>query len=215
MTYLRAYLLLLGVATIALTVATLLPLIDAPPTPGTPPPHLRSSLPHLDEVPQRVRVLGYSREEFGNGWSTSSYRGCDTRELMILAAVHGTHAGCEATGTTTDPYTGEPLNPSVDPVEIDHILPLSGAWDLGAHHWDHARRRDFANDPVNLVVTSQAANQEKSDDLPTDWLPEHPATRCWYARRLAEVAVSYQLPLPTADIGVMKRQCLLREFPPR
>lgn len=213
MTYFRGYLALLAAATLVLAGASLLRVIDAPATPGPAPPALRTTLDDVGEVPGRERILGYSREEFGSGWSTSSYRGCDMRELMLLSAVVGEQSGCETVGTVVDPYTGEDITiaPSADPAEIDHVLPLSAAWDLGAHAWSVDERRDFANDPRNLVVTSRAANQEKSDALPAAWLPPHPGTRCWYVRRLAQVAAAYELPLPAEDSRVMQRQCGLRE----
>lgn len=212
--YLRGYVLILGVATCLLTAVSLLRIVDVPPLPAPAPPALGASLVGVNEVPQRVRVLDYEREQFGNGWSPTAYRGCDTREVMLLSVVPGT--GCQANGVAVDPYTGEELviGAAGDPVEIDHVFPLSAAWDLGAHSWSFSQRLAFSNDPRNLVVTSRSANQEKSDALPAAWLPEHPGSRCWYARRLADVAAVYGLALPTEDVAVMKRQCRLREIWP-
>lgn len=214
MTYLRGYVVLLALATMVLTAAGVARLIDAPPTPGTAPPSLGVSLAGVDEVPQRVRVLGYERSHFGHGWAATTYQGCDTRQVMLLSATGG--VACEATGLMVDPYTGDDLliGDGGDPVEVDHVFPLSAAWDLGAHSWGISRRLDFANDPRNLVVTSRTANQQKSDDLPASWLPTHPGSRCWYARRLAEVAQEYSLALPSADVSAMKRQCRLRQIWP-
>lgn len=214
MTYLRGYVCLLGLATCLLAAVTLLRLIHVPPLPEPAPPPLRTSLAEIPEVAQRVRILDYEREHFGNGWSPTAYRGCDTREVMLLSVAPG--EDCRAEGVTVDPYTGQQLviGTAGDAVEIDHILPLSAAWDLGAHDWSFRERLDFANDPRNLVVTSQTANQRKSDALPSAWLPEHPGTRCWYVRRLAEVANGYSLALPSEDISAMKRQCRLREIWP-
>ena len=56
-------------------------------------------------------------------------------------------------GTVTDPYTGNPLELTGE-VEIDHVFPLSAAWDLGAHGWEPGRREAFANDPRNRRLAS-------------------------------------------------------------
>ncbi|NMO01316.1 HNH endonuclease [Gordonia sp. TBRC 11910] len=34
-------------------------------------------------------------------------------------------------------------------VQIDHIVPLSYAWDMGASGWSASQRADLANDPAN------------------------------------------------------------------
>ena len=101
----------------------------------------------------------------------------------------------------------DPEDLVADEVEIDHVFPLSAAWDLGAHSWDDARRLAFANDPRNLVAVHRSVNQQKSDQLPAQWLPPDPAARCWYVQRLAEVAAVYGLALPGEDARVMRAQC--------
>lgn len=170
---------------------------------------LPQPLPEVADVPQRARVLGYSRAEFGSGWAP--YGPCTIREALLASllidAVLDTPT-CTLTGAATfdDPYTGSTLSVS-DAIDIDHIFPLSAAWDLGAHRWTPSQRQAFANDPRNLYPVSAAANREKSDQLPSDWMPSHRSSRCWYAQRLAAVAEAYELPLPTADIRTMRRAC--------
>lgn len=198
----RLYLLLL-------TLATALVAVPRPPftEPGLPP--LRSLLPHVAEVPQRPRVLGYERAEFGPGWAPSS--GCTVREQLLIDAG-GLPRHCRIVGGHGfDPYTGETIDLAAD-VEIDHIYPLSAAWDLGAHRWSRQQRVAFANDPRNLVVTSRGANQEKSDLLPGQWRPAEKRSRCWYSRRLALVAATYDLPLPVTDIVSMTRACRMDDL---
>jgi hypothetical protein len=170
-------------------------------------PALDDLLPHIHEVPQRPRVLGYERDAFGAGWAPAE--GCTVRE-MTLADAGGQLADCRVTGGTgTDPYTGDTIDLGRQ-VEIDHIYPLSAAWDLGAHRWEESRREAFANDPLNLVATSRTSNREKSDHLPTGWLPGDRGAHCWYARRLALVAATWELPLPSGELKVMRRACQSR-----
>ncbi len=194
------YVFLLSLATLLAT-ATLLP--RHPLTePGL--PDLETVLPHVDDLPQRPRVLGYERTEFGPGWARAD--GCTVRETMLADAGATLH-NCRVTaGVTRDPFTGEELDLR-EGIEIDHLLPLSAAWDLGAHRWTAAQRQAFANDPLNLVVTSRAENQRKSDLLPASWQPPDKGARCWYAQRVAVVAATYQLPLPVTDIAAMRRAC--------
>ena len=200
----RIYLLLLSAATL-LAATTALPRAPLE-EPGL--PSLSALLPHVAEVPQRPRVLGYDRAEFGAGWAPSA--GCTVREQMLLDAGADL-LSCQVTaGTARDPYTGSVLDLAAD-VEIDHILPLSAAWDLGAHRWTAAERVAFANDPRNLVVTSRGANQAKSDLLPAAWMPDDRRARCWYARRLAVVAATYSLPLPVTDKVSAQAACRMDE----
>lgn len=58
-------------------------------------------------------------------------------------------------------------------------------------------RRDFANDPANLVATSSTVNLSKGDQTPGEWMPAH--DRCGYARRYLDVATRYQLAITRAD----------------
>jgi Protein of unknown function (DUF1524) len=60
-------------------------------------------------------------------------------------------------GVLHDPYTGESIafvrRPDTSvAVQIDHMVSLSDAWYKGARDWDDLRRRDFANDPRNLLA---------------------------------------------------------------
>ncbi|QGU04313.1 HNH endonuclease family protein [Corynebacterium comes] len=199
----RIYLLLL----ICVTVILVLP---SPQREDPALPTLDALLPHVEEVPQRPRVLGYDRDMFGPGWAPSA--GCTVREAT-LADAGGVLHDCRVTaGTGTDPYTGDVLDLRGE-VEIDHIFPLSAAWDLGAYGWERERREAFANDPLNLAATSRTANREKSDHLPTGWQPTERGSRCWYARRLALVAATHELPLPAGDIRAMRKACRMSIFP--
>lgn len=191
----RAFRLYLGALTALTLVVVPLPVIPA-------------RVPAVPTVPQRASVLGYSRSEFGDGWAVQP-SGCTTRQEAMAAAY--AQESCAASyaqwGSTsiTDPYTGEPLPPHE--VELDHLYPLRAAWDMGAHAWPADKRRAFANDPANLVVTSSRANQAKSDKLPGEWLPPRRAARCDYSRRLATVAAAYELPLERSDLAAMRAAC--------
>lgn len=173
---------LLAVFTFLLAGFTFAPFLD----PSKP------ELPGVAAVPQRVRILGYERDLVFGGWQPG------VREAVVEAAGD------------VDPYSGEPLDTST--AEVDHILPLSAAWDLGAHSWSALERINFANDPVNLVLVSRGENQRKSDQLPSQWLPSDKSARCWYTERLFTVAALYDLPLPETDIRAGQHSCRLVIF---
>lgn len=173
----NTFLRLLVVFSIALLAYTLAPFLN----PNKP------ELAPVESVSQRVRILGYDRDLVFGGWQSG------VRETLVEAAGE------------IDPYSGQPLDHT--DAEVDHILPLSAAWDLGAHSWTAGERIAFANDPVNLVVVSRRENQQKSDQLPSQWLPTDNAARCWYVERLFFVAAHYELPLPEEDIRAGRRSC--------
>jgi len=85
------------------------------------------------------------------------------------------------------------------------VIQLRAEYDNSDSEWDRETKVRFGNDPLNLVATSRKLNQEKSDALPAEWLP--PTNRCEYSRRLADIARKYSLPLPSADVRAMQRQC--------
>ena len=47
-------------------------------------------------------------------------------------------------------------------MQIDHLVSLSDAWYKGAREWDEQRRRDFANDPRNLLAVGAQVNFDKA-----------------------------------------------------
>ena len=50
--------------------------------------------------------------------------------------------------------------------QIDHVVALSNAWQMGADLWTDEMRTEYANDPLNLLVTIASLNRQKSDSTP-------------------------------------------------
>ncbi len=165
---------------------------------------------------------GYRRAEFGRSWSDTATglpyagNGCYTRDDVLRRdltdiQVRANTSGCVViSGTLADPYTGTVLhfekNQAAD-IQIDHVYPLSLAWQLGAWQWDPAKRLRFANDPLNLLAVDGQQNEVKSNSGPASWLPPNKRIRCAYAVRFAQVALAYQLVVPLPDKEMMSRQC--------
>ena len=105
-----------------------------------------------------------------------------------------TDCACTATsGHWSSPYDGvTTTDPST--FDIDHLVPLSEAWDSGAWAWTTAQRQAFANDVTRpqLLAVSASSNRSKGDDDPAEWLPQS-SYQCTYARAWVQVKHYYGL----------------------
>ena len=72
-------------------------------------------------------------------------------------------------------------------------MSLSDAWYKGARQWDDQRRRDFANDPRDLLAVGAQANFDKAFRDATAWLPPNAAFRCEFVARQIDVKAAYGL----------------------
>jgi hypothetical protein len=170
-------------------------------------------------VPARIRRYDYRRAAFGDAWTDDNdapggHNGCDTRDdILNRDLVDKTYVSIKRcpdaveTGTLHDPYTNATINfhrgAGVGAsVEIDHIVPLSLAWDMGAYDWPMPERVRFANDPANLLAVGGQANQDKGDSEPALWMPPNKAFWCQYGMQFIAVLRGYALPVdqPSADV---------------
>ncbi|MEA5454082.1 HNH endonuclease family protein [Sinomonas sp. JGH33] len=175
------------------------------------------------EVAGRAAKTGYARERFGGAWDDVDHNGCDTRNDILardlIDAVFAAGAGrcIVASGTLRDPYTSRSIQfrrgERSGDVQIDHVVPLSDAWQKGAQQWTAERRREFANDPANLLAVDGPANQEKGDSDLATWLPPAKSYRCEYAVRIVEVKAAYRLRMTEEErrkAGELLGQCRTR-----
>lgn len=184
----------------------------------------RAALELIDEVrtAPRGRKDTYDRALFGQRWSDDTsdpiygHDGCDTRNNILerdLADERhepGTNDCVVVSGTYTSPFSGERqtfAKQMADAHHVDHVVALSYAWQMGASDWDADTRRDFANDPLNLIVVESSLNLAKGDSDPASWLPPYKDGRCAYAVRFAAVSVEYDLPNTPANKQMMLDQC--------
>ena len=73
--------------------------------------------------------------------------------------------------------------------------------------WSESKRKQIANDPLNLMPVDGSTNGSKGDSGPATWLPPRRDIRCSYAVRFAQVALKYDLPVTSADKDAMLEQC--------
>jgi hypothetical protein len=173
-------------------------------------------------LPLRLHRYDYRRAAFGDPWDDNNdaplgHNGCDTRDdILDRDLVDKTYVSIKrcpnavATGTLHDPYTNKTIafqrGAKVgESVQIDHIVPLSYAWDMGAYGWPDPERLRFANDPANLLAVDGQANQDKGDLPPAQWMPPNTAFGCQYAMQFIAVLRGYQLPVDAASTGVLRQ----------
>ena len=155
-------------------------------------------------VKGRAPKTGYSRSAFGPAWADVDRNGCDTRndilkrDLSQVTFRAKTKDCVVESGVLFDPFSGENINfqrgeKTSALVQIDHVVALSNAWQTGIFKADLATRKNFANDPLNLLAVKGSLNSQKGDGDAATWLPPNKQFRCDYVSRQVEVKVKYGL----------------------
>jgi hypothetical protein len=134
------------------------------------------ALVQLENIPVTGRAprTGYTRDEFGPALADVDRNGCDirndilARDLTNETLKPGTNNCVVATGTLADKYTGSTINfvrgqDTSSDVQIDHVVPLSDAWQKGAQQPSADQRKELANDPLNLMAADGPTNSAKGD----------------------------------------------------
>ncbi|MGX1163487.1 uncharacterized protein DUF1524 [Arthrobacter sp. SLBN-100] len=166
----------------------------------------------LGSIPVKGRApkTGYSRDEFGPAWSDTDHNGCDTRNDILARDLigetfkPGTNNCAVTTGTLADKYTGTTIKfvrgqDTSSGVQIDHIVPLSDAWQKGAQQFSADQRKELANDPLNLMAADGATNSAKGDKDAATWLPPNKTFRCEYVTKQVGVKAKYNLWVTQAE----------------
>ena len=170
------------------------------------------ALVQLESIPVKGRApkTGYTRDEFGPAWADTDHNGCDTRNDILARDLTGetfkpgTNNCVVATGTLADKYTGTTINfvrgqDTSSDIQIDHIVPLSDAWQKGAQQLSADQRKELANDPLNLMAADGPTNSAKGDKDAATWLPPNKAFRCEYVERQTSVKTKYSLWVTQAE----------------
>ncbi|MEB3071816.1 HNH endonuclease family protein [[Mycobacterium] vasticus] len=175
----------------------------------------------LDALPVKGwdRLQDFKRYRFGERWSDDvdvefGHNGCNTRDDILrrdLTQVELRRGTCLVQrGVLHDPYSGETIEfvrgpETSETVQVDHVVALADAWYKGAQSWDDARRRDFANDPRNLLATGAQANFDKAFRDAAGWLPANAAFECDFVARQVEVKTVYGLWVSSNEKTAMRR----------
>ncbi len=198
------------------------------PTTTSPQPDYASTMLASDVLNQlvvkgRAPKTGYSRNQFGEGWSQVD--GCDVRNLILQRDMVDTaidQDGCKvASGLLQDPYTARTIHfkrgaDSSSLVQIDHVVPLSDAWQKGAQQLSQVEREKLANDSLELLAVDGPTNEKKGDGDAATWLPPNKPYRCQYIARQIAVKKKYRLWITPAEKDAMRRvlsQCPTQRLP--
>ncbi|MFE4454284.1 HNH endonuclease family protein [Streptomyces sp. NPDC056796] len=215
----------LPVAALALTGALALSgceVTDGPADTAPGPAAAGSALQASDGLPVKGRApkTGYERGAFGSGWIDTDHNGCGTRDDILaeqLDDVSRDADGCKVLRGVLDPepYTGGRVTfqRGRSKIDIDHLVALSDAWQKGAQKWSDAKRRAFANDPLNLVAADSSTNRSKGDGDTATWLPPNTAYRCTYVAGQVAVKKKYGLWVTQAEKDAMTK--VLKDCPDR
>ena len=170
----------------------------------------------LDGLPVTTPDLShpYKRtEDFGTAWTDDNnmadgHNGCDTRndilhrDLTNIQVRPGTRDCVVIAGTFVDPYSGTTMTftkAQASLIQIDHIVPLHAAWELGAWQWPQSKRVDYANDPDVLTASNGRLNEQKGDKLADEWKPPNTSYWCTYATRTVDIHAKYALPVTSPE----------------
>jgi hypothetical protein len=161
-------------------------------------------------VVEPERRTGYSRDLFQH-WVDADGNGCDTRREVLIAesTVPVTReSGCRVTAGSWYSFFDAVWISDPSGLDIDHLVPLAEAWDSGAHSWDAATRRAFANDledPRSLIAVSASSNRSKGDRDPAEWLPPDRTYHCVYVADWVVVKHRWQLSVDAAERAALER----------
>jgi hypothetical protein len=152
-----------------------------------------------------LSLAGYSARRFPH-WLDRDRNGCDAwQDTLIGAGAHvtrGRHCAIRS-GSWVDSYSGKTYrNPQS--VAADHLVPLANAWRTGARRWSRARRTQYANDPVVLVVTSIHLDRQKGNRSPDQWKPPRRGDWFAYAERWIRVKTKYHLGVTRAERAALR-----------
>jgi hypothetical protein len=167
---------------------------------GTP---SKSSVAPYTKRCQSNEISQYNRKDWPH-WVDDDNDCQNTRtEILIRDSARPVkfkrNKGCNVTwGEWLCPYTGKTFTKASD-VDIDHIVPLSHAHKNGGADWSREKKRAFANDPINLIVTEDNINQAKGDKAPDEWRPPHKGYWGEYASRWRAVKAKYGLLISQAE----------------
>ncbi len=164
---------------------------------------------------------GYARDKFGYAWMDTAdgvplaHNGCDTRNDLLKRDGENLRLRAGSTCvviamTLHDPYTGKTIEwrkQQATDVQIDHVVPLSYSWQMGSSGWPESKRKQLANDVLNLIPVDGRTNSAKGDSGPASWLPPNKQIRCAYVVRFAEAAHKYELSVTASDRQMMLKQC--------
>jgi len=160
----------------------------------------------IDElvVVDEPRRKNYSRDLFDH-WVDVNGSGCRARHDVLLDQAvdyvqrDGFGPCYIVEGDWYLPFDGQRFSGAPGDIDVDHVVALAEAWDSGADSWDARRRRQFANDPLHLMVSDRQVNRDKADFDAGEWMPPRRDSWCLTATMIALTKYRYSLTIDPAE----------------
>ncbi len=151
----------------------------------------------------KSKVHKYIRKDWG--YPSDEDSDCQNTRAEILIArssktvsFKGKKRCTVLSGEWEDFYYPEKIT-EASKIQIDHIVPLKNAFDSGGDSWTNEKKKLFANDYENLVITSSKTNQQKGSLGIEAWLPINKELSCRYLERWIYIKTKYGLNIPERE----------------
>jgi DNA uptake protein ComE-like DNA-binding protein len=160
-------------------------------------------------VAQEPPRRGYERRLFPH-WHDVNGTGCTARHDVLAAQAIGfvqvdlVNPCFIVEGDWYSVYDGVLHRGAPGDVDVDHVVALAEAWDSGAWAWDQPMRRQFANDPINLLVVTASSNRTKGDRDVGEWRPPRRDAWCLTATITVQVKFRYELSVDAAEAQALR-----------
>ncbi|MYY82072.1 DUF1524 domain-containing protein [Streptomyces sp. SID335] len=135
--------------------------------------------------------------------------GCNTRaEVLITEASEAPSLGarCRISGGEWLSYYDEQEVSDAGKIDIDHMVPLTEAWDSSTSAWSRARREAYANEldaAASLVAVTARTNRAKGYKDPAAWLPPLPTAHCRYVSEWVATKLRWDLAADPAELDAL------------
>lgn len=132
---------------------------------------------------------------------------CNTRQEVLIAQGDNveTDAKCKIlSGSWVDPYSLVVFDNASD-LDIDHVIPLSYAAQMGANSWSKEVKEQFANDQSQLLAVSAKENRSKGDKGPSKYMPPNKSFHCEYSTIWVETAYKYNIAITVKDRTALEK----------
>jgi hypothetical protein len=154
----------------------------------------------------------YVRKDWPH-WSDADTDCQNTRQEILIQRssipVRLNKKGCTVVSGRWDDFYYPEILTLAKEVDVDHLIPLKHAHDVGGAGWTKEAREKFANDPENLVITFKSYNRAKGAKTIAQWVPLHKDYACKYIRQWIRLKKKYELRLTKPELKTIEAsECL-------
>lgn len=150
----------------------------------------------------------YNRKEWHPRWTDEDHNCRNTRneillERSLVPVEFANNKKCSVLKGKWKDFYYPAVHYNAKDVDIDHLVPLFEAHKSGGAAWSRDKKRKFANDPENLVITSQKANRQKGANTLKTWLPVNLSYACKYYKQWMYIKKKYELSISPEELAAV------------